>query len=254
MSTATPPAQPAASRVVPTQEAYRVLKEWADAHPQDQNHDKVVDELAELADPTVWDDESRAAEVAGRLNVLLASARIGVWTAAAVPAPNSTPAPAQPAPITQPAAPTTTPAPAQPAPGPRPSWLATWAALAAWQRLVAASAVIVLILAAAAAGAAAGLAAIAAAAAGASIGIGSAIAAVAIRRGGGGAIAAAAGLVAIAAAAAGLVASGRVSLSGGNVAALLAGAGLAGLLAGGQGIVAAMKVAADKDGTQRPQR
>lgn len=194
MSTATPPAQPAASRVVPTQEAYRVLKEWADAHPQDQNHDKVVDELAELADPTVWDDESRAAEVAGRLNVLLASARIGVWTAAAVPAPNSTPAP-----------------------GPRPSWLATWAALAAWQRLVAASAVIVLILAAAAAGAAAGLAA-------------------------------------IAAAAAGLVASGRVSLSGGNVAALLAGAGLAGLLAGGQGIVAAMKVAADKDGTQRPQR
>lgn len=217
MSTATPPAQPAASRVVPTQEAYRVLKEWADAHPQDQNHDKVVDELAELADPTVWDDESRAAEVAGRLNVLLASARIGVWTAAAVPAPNSTPAPAQPAPITQPAAPTTTPAPAQPAPGPRPSWLATWAALAAWQRLVAASAVIVLILAAAAAGAAAGLAA-------------------------------------IAAAAAGLVASGRVSLSGGNVAALLAGAGLAGLLAGGQGIVAAMKVAADKDGTQRPQR
>lgn len=199
MSTATPPAQPAASRVVPTQEAYRVLKEWADAHPQDQNHDKVVDELAELADPTVWDDESRAAEVAGRLNVLLASARIGVWTAAAVPTPNSTPAPAQ------------------PAPGPRPSWLATWAALAAWQRLVAASAVIVLILAAAAAGAAAGLAA-------------------------------------IAAAAAGLVASGRVSLSGGNVAALLAGAGLAGLLAGGQGIVAAMKVAADKDGTQRPQR
>ena len=227
MSTATPPAQPAASRVVPTQEAYRVLKEWADAHPQDQNHDKVVDELAELADPTVWDDESRAAEVAGRLNVLLASARIGVWTAAAVPAPNSTPAPAQ------------------PAPGPRPSWLTAWAALAAWQRLVAASAVIVLILAAAAAGAAAGLAAIAAAAAGASIGIGSAIAAVAIRRGGGGAIAAAA---------AGLVASGHVSLSGGNVAALLAGAGLAGLLAGGQGIVAAMKVAADKDGTQRPQR
>ena len=217
MSTATPPAQPAASRVVPTQEAYRVLKEWADAHPQDQNHDKVVDELAELADPTVWDDESRAAEVAGRLNVLLASARIGVWTAAAVPAPNSTPAPAQPAPITQPAAPTTTPAPAQPAPGPRPSWLTAWAALAALQRLVAASAVIVLILAAAAAGAAAGLAA-------------------------------------IAAAAAGLVASGHVSLSGGNVAALLAGAGLAGLLAGGQGIVAAMKVAADKDGTQRPQR
>ena len=114
MSTATPPAQPAASRVVPTQEAYRVLKEWADAHPQDQNHDKVVDELTELADPTVWDDESRAAEVAGRLNVLLASARIGVWTAAAVPAPNSTPAPAQPAPKNQPAAPQPTPPPPTP--------------------------------------------------------------------------------------------------------------------------------------------
>ena len=81
MSTATPPAQPAASRVVPTQEAYRVLKEWADAHPQYQNHDKVVDEFAEFTNPTVWDDESRAAEVAGRLNVLLASARIEIGRA-----------------------------------------------------------------------------------------------------------------------------------------------------------------------------
>lgn len=236
MSTATPPAQPAASRVVPTQEAYRVLKEWADAHPQDQNHDKVVDELAELADPTVWDDESRAAEVAGRLNVLLASARIGVWTAAAVPAPNSTPAPAQ------------------PAPGPRPSWLTAWAALAAWQRLAAVAVAIGIVLAGAAAGAAAGLAAVAAAAAGATIGISAAIAAAAIRRGGGGAIGAAAGLAAIAAAIAGLLAGGHVSLSAAAIAGLLVGAGLMALLAGGQEIMAAMKIAADKDGTQRPQR
>ena len=256
MSTTNPPApaQPAASRVVPTREAYRVLKEWADAHPQNQNHDKVVDELAELADPTVWDDESRAAEVAGRLNVLLASARIGVWTAAAVPAPNSTPAPAQPAPITQPAAPTTTPAPAQPAPGPRPSWLTAWAALAAWQRLAAVAVAIGIVLAGAAAGAAAGLAAVAAAAAGAAIGIGAVIAAAAIRRGGGAAIGAATGLAAIAAAIAGLLAGGHVSLSAAAIAGLLVGAGLMALLAGGQEIMAAMKIAADKGRTQRPQR
>lgn len=230
MSTTNPPApaQPAASRVVPTREAYRVLKEWADAHPQNQNHDKVVDELAELADPTVWDDESRAAEVAGRLNVLLASARIGVWTAAAVPA--------------------------QPVPGPRPSWLTAWAALAAWQRLAAVAVAIGIVLAGAAAGAAAGLAAVAAAAAGAAIGIGAVIAAAAIRRGGGAAIGAAAGLAAIAAAIAGLLAGGHVSLSAAAIAGLLVGAGLMALLAGGQEIMAAMKIAADKDGTQRPQR
>ena len=240
MSTATPPAQPAASRVVPTQEAYRVLKEWADAHPQDQNHDKVVDELTKLADPTVWDDESRAAEVAGRLNVLLASARIGVWTAAAVPAPNSTPAPAQPAPITQPA--------------PAASWLTAWAAWAAWQRLAIAGAVTAGLLAAAAVGAAAGLAAIGLAAIGGLGGIAAASAVGAVRRGGIAGLTGGAVLVVAAAVAASLLAGGHIRVTAAGLTALLAGAGLAALLAGGQEIIAAMRIAADKDGSQRPQR
>ena len=240
MSTATPPAQPAASRVVPTQEAYRVLKEWADAHPQDQNHDKVVDELTKLADPTVWDDESRAAEVAGRLNVLLASARIGVWTAAAVPAPNSTPAPAQPAPITQPA--------------PAASWLTAWAAWAAWQRLAIAGAVTAGLLAAAAVGAAAGLAAIGLAAIGGLGGIAAASAVGAVRRGGVAGLTGGAVLVVAAAVAASLLAGGHIRVTAAGLTVLLAGAGLAALLAGGQEIIAAMRIAADKDGSQRPQR
>ena len=240
MSTTTPPAQPAASRVVPTQEAYRVLKEWADAHPQDQNHDKVVDELTKLADPTVWDDESRAAEVAGRLNVLLASARIGVWTAAAVPAPNSTPAPAQPAPITQPA--------------PAASWLTAWAAWAAWQRLAIAGAVTAGLLAAAAVGAAAGLAAIGLAAIGGLGGIAAASAVGAVRRGGVAGLTGGAVLVVAAAVAASLLAGGHIRVTAAGLTALLAGAGLAALLAGGQEIIAAMRIAADKDGSQRPQR
>ena len=260
---APPPAQPAASRVVSTREAFDILGKWADAHPQDSNHETVVSELEKLGDKSVWDDPSRANEVAGRLNTLLTLINSNVRTAAAVltpatpPAQTTTPS-AQPAPNppawTPPANPparTTTP-PAQPAP--RSPWLTTWTAWTAWRRLVVVSAVIAIVLVAAAAGAAAGLAAIAAAATGASIGISGAIAAAAIRRGGGGAIAAAAGLAAIAAATAGLVASGHVSLSGGTIAALLAGAGLAALLAGGQEIVAAMQIAADKDGSQRPQR
>ena len=233
---APPPAQPAASRVVSTREAFDILGKWADAHPQDSNHETVVSELEKLGDKSVWDDPSRANEVAGRLNTLLTLINSNVRTAAAVLTPATPPAQ------------TTTPS-AQPAP--RSPWLTTWTA---WRRLVVVSAVIAIVLVAAAAGAAAGLAAIAAATAGASIGISGAIAAAAIRRGGGGAIAAAAGLAAIAAATAGLVASGHVSLSGGTIAALLAGAGLAALLAGGQEIVAAMQIAADKDGPQRPQR
>jgi len=51
-----------------------------------------------------------------------------------------------------------------------------------------------------------------------------------------------------------LATAGTGDVLAGTIAALLAGAGLAALLAGGQEIVAAMQIAADKDGSQRPQR
>lgn len=105
MSTTTPPAQPAASRVVPTREAFEILNGWTETHPQDPRHEKTVDELTELADPAIWDDPSRTEEVARRLNALLTSINAGVWTAAAVPTSSST----------------TTPAPTRPAPNP-PAW------------------------------------------------------------------------------------------------------------------------------------
>ena len=240
MSTATPPAQPAASRVVSTREAFDTLKGWADTHPQDSNHEKIVGELEELADPNVWDDPSRVEEVAGRLNALLVSINAGVWTAATVPAPNSTPAPAQPAPITQPA--------------PAASWLTAWAAWAAWQRLAIAGAVTAGLLAAAAVGAAAGLAAIGLAAIGGLGGIAAASAVGAVRRGGVAGLTGGAVLVVAAAVAASLLAGGHIRVTAAGLTALLAGAGLAALLAGGQEIIAAMRIAADKDGSQRPQR
>ena len=81
---APPPAQPAASRVVSTREAFDILGKWADAHPQDSNHETVVSELEKLGDKSVWDDPSRANEVAGRLNTLLTLINSNVRTAAAV--------------------------------------------------------------------------------------------------------------------------------------------------------------------------
>lgn len=232
MSTATPPAQPAASRVVSTREAFDTLRGWADTHPQDSNHEKIVGELEELADPNVWDDPSRVEEVAGRLNALLASINAEVWTAATVPA--------QPAPITQPA--------------PAASWLTAWAAWAAWQRLAIAGAVTAGLLAAAAVGAAAGLAAIGLAAIGGLGGIAAASAVGAVRRGGVAGLTGGAVLVVAAAVAASLLAGGHIRVTAAGLTALLAGAGLAALLAGGQEIIAAMRIAADKDGSQRPQR
>lgn len=102
---------PAGRRVVETREAFRVLGEWADTHSQDSKHETVVSELEKLGDKSVWDDPSRANEVAGRLNTLLTLINSNVRTAAAVLTP-ATPS-AQPAP--NPPARTTTP-PAQPAP------------------------------------------------------------------------------------------------------------------------------------------
>lgn len=248
---APPPAQPAASRVVPTREAFDILGKWADAHPQDSNHEKIVGELEELADPNVWDDLSRVEEVAGRLNALLTSINAGVWTAPTVPNTSSTttPAPAQPAPI--PPARTTIP-PTQPAPAA--SWLTAWAAWAAWQRLAIAGAVTTGLLAAAAVGAAAGLAAIGLAAIGGLGGIAAASAVGAVRRGGVAGLTGGAVLVVAAAVAASLLAGGHIRVTAAGLTALLAGAGLAALLAGGQEIIAAMRIAADKDGSQRPQR
>lgn len=87
---------PAGRRVVETREAFRVLGEWADTHSQDSKHETVVSELEKLGDKSVWDDPSRANEVAGRLNTLLTLINSNVRTAAAVLTP-ATP-PAQPAP------------------------------------------------------------------------------------------------------------------------------------------------------------
>ena len=94
---------PAGRRVVETREAFRVLGEWADTHSQDSKHETVVSELEKLGDKSVWDDPSRANEVAGRLNTLLTLINSNVRTAAAVltpatpPAQTTTPS-AQPAP------------------------------------------------------------------------------------------------------------------------------------------------------------
>ena len=87
---------PAGRRVVETREAFRVLGEWADTHSQDSKHETVVSELEKLGDKSVWDDPSRANEVAGRLNTLLTLINSNVRTAAAVLTP-ATPS-AQPAP------------------------------------------------------------------------------------------------------------------------------------------------------------
>ena len=249
MSTTNPPApaQPAASRVVPTREAFRILKEWADAHPQDLNRNRIVDELDELADPTVWDDSSRTVEVAGRLNALLASINAGVWTP---------PAAQTPSPPTTPAAPATTPVPAQPAPTPAPRPLPKGAqnAPSLWRRLIVAGAIVAGATGVGLAGSVVGAISVGLAAVGGLGGLGVASAVVAIRRGGLAGIAAAVGLVVATGVGVAVVVGGHVHATGGGVAALLAGAGIAALLAGGDELVAAMRMAADKSGTQRPQR
>ena len=217
MSTATPPAQPAALRVVSTRQAFDIVRGWADAHPQDPEHNKTLDELEELAKKEVWDDWSRTNEIAERLNALLVSIGANVRTAAVVQTP------ASPRPIPPSRQPTAQPA--RPAVG------------SFWRRLIVAVAIVAALAATGGLG-----------------GLTLAAAAVAVRRGGIIALAAAGGLIVVAAASVGAFTTGHAHLTGSGAAAVLASAGVAALLAGGDELVAAIRIAADNNRAQRPQR
>ena len=234
MSTATPPAQPAALRVVSTRQAFDIVRGWADAHPQDPEHNKTLDELEELAKKEVWDDWSRTNEIAERLNALLVSIGANVRTAAVVQTP------ASPRPIPPSRQPTAQPA--RPAVG------------SFWRRLIVAVAIVAVATGVGLAGAVVGATNVALAATGGLGGLTLAAAAVAVRRGGIIALAAAGGLIVVAAASVGAFTTGHAHLTGSGAAAVLAGAGVAALLAGGDELVAAIRIAADNNRAQRPQR
>ena len=238
---------PAGRRVVETREAFRVLGEWADTHYQDSKHETVVSELEKLGDKSVWDDPSRANEVAGRLNTLLTLINSNVRTAAAVltpatpPAQTTTPS-AQPAPNppawTPPANPparTTTP-PAQPAPN-----VGIIAGVAAG---IAAVGCII-----AGVGAVAGIGAVGAASAGVAVGIIAGVAVRAAMRGGAvaGIIVGVVGVVGVAAGIIAGVAGVAVGIVVGVGVGLIAGVGVfVGVDSAARAIIA--------DGAQRPQR
>lgn len=214
---------PAGRRVVETREAFRVLGEWADTHSQDSKHETVVSELEKLGDKSVWDDPSRANEVAGRLNTLLTLINSNVRTAAAVLTPATPPAQ------------TTTPS-AQPAPN-----VGIIAGVAAG---IAAVGCII-----AGVGAVAGIGAVGAASAGAAVGIIAGVAVRAAMRGGAvaGIIVGVVGVVGVAAGIIAGVAGVAVGIVVGVGVGLIAGVGVfVGVDSAARAIIA--------DGAQRPQR
>lgn len=214
---------PAGRRVVETREAFRVLGEWADTHSQDSKHETVVSELEKLGDKSVWDDPSRANEVAGRLNTLLTLINSNVRTAAAVLTPATPPAQ------------TTTPS-AQPAPN-----VGIIAGVAAG---IAAVGCII-----AGVGAVAGIGAVGAASAGVAVGIIAGVAVRAAMRGGAvaGIIVGVVGVVGVAAGIIAGVAGVAVGIVVGVGVGLIAGVGVfVGVDSAARAIIA--------DEAQRPQR
>ena len=230
-------------------ESWRRANTWLSSTPAKADPAKAEKVRQSLADAeSKWEQPGQAAPLVEE------ACRLAGLELATIP-------PAQPAPTTTPTqpaqpAPTTTPTqPAQPAPTqPAPVVAAQSSEPSIWQRLGRSAAIATATGVAAGVGALVGVGLVGLGAIGVSVGLGVVGAVVAIKRGGLGAVIAAVGLVVATGVGVAVVVGGHVHATAAGVGALLAGAGIAALLAGGDELVAAMRMAADKGGSQRPQR
>lgn len=218
-------------------ESWRRANTWLSSTPAKADPAKAEKVRQSLADAeSKWEQPGQAAPLVEE------ACRLAGLELATIP-------PAQPAPTTTPTQPAQ-PAPTQPAP----VVAAQSSEPSIWQRLGRSAAIATATGVAAGVGALVGVGLVGLGAIGVSVGLGVVGAVVAIKRGGLGAVIAAVGLVVATGVGVAVVVGGHVHATAAGVGALLAGAGIAALLAGGDELVAAMRMAADKGGSQRPQR